>query len=339
MRQLAREEQGDWVFDPFCGRGTTAFAAMMHGLNVVSVDINPVATAITRAKSSTAKPHEIVNFARVLINEQEVVDLPTGEYWRHAYKPKVLRQICSIREGLFGQTDDTSNALRGVMLGCLHGPIQGSPSYFSNQMQRTFSPKPNYAVTYWKRNALRPPDIDVIEIIRKKANRAFGDDLWFRSKSIVYESDIRTFNDPGVRFSHIVTSPPYLGMKSYGPDQWLREWFIGGPPYPDYNQRGQIGFSGYDNIVNSLATVWSKAAEWSRPGARLSIRFGVFGKMEVNCRQLIKDSINLSDSGWRHIFTRDAGLPPRANSRQATQMGKVAKSQAKSDYDFRFMLA
>ena len=106
--------------------------------DVVSVDINPVAVAITRAKSSHAFPHEIVDLAKVLLNEQEAVDIPYGQYWHLAYEPAVLSQICSIREGLYGQQDEVSNALRGVMLGCLHGPIYSSPSHLSNQMQRSF---------------------------------------------------------------------------------------------------------------------------------------------------------------------------------------------------------
>ena len=27
----------------------------------------------------------------------------------------------------------------------------------------------------------------------------------------------------------VVTSPPYYGLRTYGPDQWLRQWFLGGP--------------------------------------------------------------------------------------------------------------
>lgn len=338
MKQLARERCGSWVLDPFCGRGTTAFAAMLRGLNVVSVDLNPVAVAITRAKSSRAFPNEIVDLARVLINEQEANDIPDSQYWRFAYEPAVLAHVCSIREGLLGYNDEVSNALRGVMLGCLHGPIYSSPSHLSNQMQRTFSPKPSYAVRYWKRHRMNPPSVNVLDVVRKKADRAYGEYIRKSGRAIVYQHDARTLRDPGVRFSHIVTSPPYLGMRTYGPDQWLREWFVGGPSSPNYQQQGQIGFSSYENVVRSLAHVWSRVARWSNPGARLSIRFGVFGNQDVDCRQLIKSSIEQSNSSWRHVFTRDAGLPPRGNSRQAQQMGRVLKSSPKRDFDFRFIL-
>lgn len=42
-------------------------------------------------------------------------------------------------------------ALRGIILGALHGPKQKTfPSYFSNQCPRTYAPKPAYAVRFWQ---------------------------------------------------------------------------------------------------------------------------------------------------------------------------------------------
>ena len=34
------------------------------------------------------------------------------------------------------------------------------------------------------------------------------------------------------RFTRVITSPPYLGMRTYLPDQWLRYWALGGEPSP-----------------------------------------------------------------------------------------------------------
>src|SRR6266545_7384754 len=51
MRILNRYGQpGQRVLDPFCGRGTTNFAARLSGLHTVGMDSSPVATAITAAK-------------------------------------------------------------------------------------------------------------------------------------------------------------------------------------------------------------------------------------------------------------------------------------------------
>ena len=43
-------KEGSIVLDPFCGRGTTNYAARLLGLSSVGVDSSPVAAAIARAK-------------------------------------------------------------------------------------------------------------------------------------------------------------------------------------------------------------------------------------------------------------------------------------------------
>src|SRR5690348_11116618 len=42
---------GDTVLDPFSGRGTTAFQALLMGRNAIACDLNSVAYCITRAKT------------------------------------------------------------------------------------------------------------------------------------------------------------------------------------------------------------------------------------------------------------------------------------------------
>ena len=49
-------KRGDWVIDPFCGRGTTNFAARLLEMPSVGVDSSPVAAALAKAKLATAEP-------------------------------------------------------------------------------------------------------------------------------------------------------------------------------------------------------------------------------------------------------------------------------------------
>lgn len=52
-------EEGDAVYDPFCGSGTTAVEATQHGLNCVTHDINPFACYIAKAKT-TVIPRDVL---------------------------------------------------------------------------------------------------------------------------------------------------------------------------------------------------------------------------------------------------------------------------------------
>jgi hypothetical protein len=142
-------QEGDWVFDPFCGRGTTNYASRLSGLPTIGIDSSPVAVAITEAKLSNVIPDDIVSeLTEILESTGEPKEIPSGEFWELAYDANVLRNVCKVRENLIQScTTDARKALRGIMLGALHGPRRkiGS-SYFSNQSQRTYAPKPNYAV-------------------------------------------------------------------------------------------------------------------------------------------------------------------------------------------------
>jgi len=52
---LAEGRPGEWVLDPFCGRGTTLFAARKLGMPSVGIDSNAVAAAIAQAYAQ--QPH------------------------------------------------------------------------------------------------------------------------------------------------------------------------------------------------------------------------------------------------------------------------------------------
>ncbi len=51
-KELKYEASRTWIFDPFIGGGTIVTEACMLGFNVVGIDINPVATFITRSQLS-----------------------------------------------------------------------------------------------------------------------------------------------------------------------------------------------------------------------------------------------------------------------------------------------
>jgi 2-polyprenyl-3-methyl-5-hydroxy-6-metoxy-1,4-benzoquinol methylase len=50
MAALADAKAGERVLDPFCGRGTTAYAARLLGLPTVGIDADRVAVTIAKAK-------------------------------------------------------------------------------------------------------------------------------------------------------------------------------------------------------------------------------------------------------------------------------------------------
>ncbi len=329
-----RARAGDVVLDPFCGRGTTNFAARLVGLRSLGVDASPVAAAITASKLAKTTVDDILVEARRILTEREARHVPTGEFWRLCFHPTVLDALCRFRETFLEDcTSDARVALRGIVLGALHGPKQKTfPSYFSNQCPRTYAPKPAYATRFWQARGLEPEPIDVLAVIERRAKRyyATSSDI----TGAVRLADSREAGalqpeTPEIRFDWVITSPPYYGMRTYIPDQWLRNWFVGGPDTVDYTNRDQVVHSSPEDFAADLRQVWRNAENVCTEDAKMVIRFGGITDRRANPLDLIKSS--LSDSGWRITTIREAGSATEGK-RQADAFLRT-KSKPMVEYD------
>jgi len=311
---------GEWVLDPFCGRGTTVFAARLCGLPAVGIDSYPVAAAIAQAKLLDVSPQAIVDELLAILKSAPPPDsVPEGNFWELAFHPDVLFELCRLREELLRKcTTPERQALRAVILGALHGPrAKCRPTYLSNQAPRTYAPKPAYAVRFWRARDLQPERVDLVDIVATRAQRYFASALP-PARGWIIEGDSRdpaTFAQlSGIRFKWIVTSPPYYGMRTYRPDQWLRLWFLGGPAWPDYSQNGQISHSSAETFARDLRRVWSLVASVADTNARMIIRFGRIHDRRVDPLHLLERS--LANTGWEIEAIRSAGSAARGK-RQA----------------------
>lgn len=326
--------QGDVVLDPFCGRGTTNFAARLVGLRSLGIDSSPVATAITASKMVTASVENILDEARRILGQRDPRDKPQSEFWQWAFHPTVLDALCRFREAFLEDcSTEVRIALRGIILGALHGPKQKTfPSYFSNQCPRTYAPKPAYATRFWRTRGLMPEPIDVLAVIERRAKRYYG--VSSGIYGLVRLADSRVAGalqpeTPGTRFNWIITSPPYYGMRTYIPDQWLRNWFVGGPDVVDYSNRNQIIHSSPEDFAADLRQVWRNVAAVSMADATMVVRFGGITDRRADPLDLIKRSF--SNSGWRVAAIREAGYAT-AGKRQADSFLRT-KTVPMAEYD------
>lgn len=329
-------KQATAVLDPFCGRGTTIYAARKLGLDAYGLDTSPIAAAIAQAKLARATLDAVMSLADALL-EEEPRDIPDTAFFRAAFAPSTLKALCSLREGLM-KTGVTNEAaiLRAAALGCLHGPLpkdRGTPSYFSNQMPRTFSSKPDYSVRYWRDRSMAPPEVSVTAVLRKKLARIHDlDSVTPGRLGNVRTTDAREpASYKGVRKAGVtVTSPPYYGMRTYVADQWLRNWFLGGPATLDYIDERQLRHSGHATFISELAKVWTNVHKASAEDAHLYVRFGAIPSCKSDPRALLKASLEEA-KGWKLISVRDASTS-EAGKRQAGQMGSVSTPAAEFDF-------
>lgn len=331
------------VMGPFCGRGTSLFAARKMGMDAWGIDSSPVAVAIAKAKMASCQPQEVVDLAAQILSSESEVDVPNSAFFRWAYHKSTLKKICQIREGLLGLDYETNASviLRAVCLGALHGPLTKTvetASYFSNQMPRTFSSKPDYSVKYWKERNMKSRKVDVLDVISRRVHRLHGlSDQITGSFDQITQGDSRlneSFKSARNDFTTIITSPPYYGMKTYVQDQWLRNWFLGGPAFVDYSINDQLDHGDQSSFAESLGRVWKNMASSEATDLRMFVRFGIIPSAKVDAKMLFNESLESSGVSWRVISTRHAKSASEGK-RQAGQM--KSNSQAAVEFDFHVL--
>lgn len=325
------------VLDPFCGRGTTIFAARKLGIEAYGMDASPVAAAIARAKLATTSEEKVIALAAQMIGRGPR-SVPDTTFFKLAFAPQTLRELCSIREGLLRLDHETNESvmLRAAALGCLHGPrslSKAQAGYFSNQMPRTFASKPDYSVRFWRRHRLSPPVLSTIAVLQRKLKRIGTLD---KSQAGPYQnigcadSRRKASFRRAAKPSLIITSPPYYGMRTYVQDQWLRNWFLGGPEKTDYENDFQLSHNGKQKFIRDLAKVWKNCWSWTDKKADLYIRFGTIPSVKSDAREILKSSL-AEAGGWDLVSIRRADTAS-AGKRQANQM--IEGSDAAEEYDF-----
>lgn len=339
---LKRNAGAHRVLDPFCGRGTTLYAARVAGVEAWGVDTSPVAVAIAKAKLAQASVSQALSLARTILRSCKEAEIPQSSFWKRAFHERTLNDLCCLRQGLMKRRSDASALLRALALGCLHGPLTkdpDNPSYFSNQMPRTFAPKPDYAVRFWRSRRLRPPRASIMQVLEKKAERIRSGDIPLQRRVggvVTGNAEHRnTFTELPRTFDVVITSPPYLGMVNYVQDQWLRNWFLGGPDTVDYQRTEQLSHCGPEDFTASLARVWDNVGRLRLRRMDMFIRFGAIPSREVAPLEVLRESLRLSRHPWAVISARSARTS-ESGKRQADHM-RIESSSVR-EYDVHAVL-
>ena len=148
-KHLAASPHRGVVFDPFCGRGTAVFQALLQDRDAAGSDVNPVAVCISGAKSAPPGQSEIeTRLAELQAGYREADDSGLGgaysEFFRLCFHRDTLPQVLYLRSALDWRHRRDDRFLAALCLGALHGESHRSPNYFSNRMPRTISTKPDY---------------------------------------------------------------------------------------------------------------------------------------------------------------------------------------------------
>ena len=175
--------------------------------------------------------------------------------------------------------------------------------------------------------------VNTLAVIRRRAERLLSELPPKAGGRIILGDATTSIEQIRSKFDLIVTSPPYYGMRTYVSDQWLRAWFIGGPPEVPYATAtaGQITLQpNQAAFTSALAMTWRTVARRSQTGAKLAIRFGAMPSAKTDPEKMILASLRESAAGWA---VRDVCpvQPSAKKNRQASQFRKAGAAVSEVD--------
>lgn len=341
-KHLAASPHDGVVFDPYCGRGTTLFQALLQGRKAAGSDINPVAVCVSGAKGDPPVLPNTRTRLRELRKEYSEPDDPgwhgsIRQFFELCFHAETLAHVRYLRSVLDWRGSREDRFIAALCLGALHGESHRSPNYFSNRMPRTISTKPHYSVKWWTERGYLPPQRDVFDVLDRMLEFRFVSQAP-RVSALVSQTDAREvateFPTLEGRVTDVITSPPYLDTTNYREDQWLRLWFLGGEPFVPRGRR--------DDRHSSKESYW-KFIEASAQGlapllaerARFVVRIGGrrFQKSELRAG-LFR---SLRDGLGRPVRLLDDGITTEVDKTQANAFrgGKVSHFE---EHDFCFAI-
>lgn len=302
QKQLVWAEPSDVILDPFSGRGTTVFQSLLSGREAIAGDVNPVAVCISKAKADAPKLSQVLGrvdeLQRTFRKDSRVINIKGGDpdFFSLCFHRSTLRQILHLRSELQWTRRKVDTFIAALALGVLHGESHRTRWCFSNRMPRTISTKPGYSVRWWKENELTAPERNVFDILREVALYRYASPVPDRRGHVV-QSDVRRLSQRlrsyANRVGLVITSPPYLDTTDFCEDQWLRLWFLGGPPNliraPDRDDRHRDPTKYWSFLTAS----WSGIGGLLRVGAHIVVRIGGKRLLQAEVERQLLSSLAL----------------------------------------------
>jgi len=227
-------QPGDVVYDPFSGRGTTILEACTSGRIGLGSDANPLAWVLSAAKAAPPSSAGIGKRLHDLRGRLQIVDgSDEAPIIREIFDPYVLGQLLWLRRELSVRRA-VDRHFMAVLLGILHMNARrdGTARGLSIPMPNTFAMAPRYVSRYMATHGLRPPKVNVLDMLEARA-KALGAASTRRSSGFAWVQDATKAIRYPTRYSRpklIFASPPYLGVMRYAKMNWLRMWLLGHEP-------------------------------------------------------------------------------------------------------------
>ena len=278
---------GDTVYDPFMGRGTTPLQAALMGRAAIGNDINPLSAMLVQPRLNRIGIPELqhalmgIDFECAAAEPEELLAF---------YHPTTLSALNSLRSWIAANGTDQSTEtgrvadwIRMVAISRLSGHSGG---FFSGR-----SMPPNQAVSVASQVKINerlnssPERKDVPRLILKKSISLLRDGPL--DHQLEHKFHCRdAWNTPEIADASIdlvVTSPPFLDIVDYATDNWLRCWFAGIDTDKVKISKHRTTDAWADMVRNVLAEL----SRVLKPGGHVAFEVGEVRKNTVLLERLV----------------------------------------------------
>jgi hypothetical protein len=329
--------EGDLVYDPFSGRGTTAVEAALRGRRVAANDISPLSAIFARPRLEVPHVGEVDARLNAIDLEQKTRSTLDLSMFFHA---DTERELLNLRAYLNARRrsrseDSIDRWIRMVATNRLTGH---SPGFFS-----VYTLPPNQAVSAENQTRInqrldqKPSYRNVRDLIlRKSVQLQSGLTDTERERLRRAAAHARFLEGPAAltrALEHAsvqltVTSPPFLDVVQYAKDNWLRCWFNGldaqeigrrmtmSRTVEDWSQAMQQVFCELYRITRLGGWVAFEVGEIKRASVRLEEVVAPLGTAAgFNCEAVLINS---------QRFTKTANIWGVSNNRLGTNTNRIA---------------
>ena len=210
------------ILDPMMGSGTVIALARAYNHHAVGLDIDPLATLISRVWVSTAEPDKILSIAKMLLNKAKMLFVstslanayprgaskPTKQFVRYWFDKYARRQLAALSTVIADLTDIKARD----MMWCAFSRLIISKNSGASLARDLAHSRPH---RYYKTAPSKPFANFLVSVEHVLKNSLCKYERGNGPAAIVKQGDARRLPLRAASIDLVLTSPPYLNAIDY----------------------------------------------------------------------------------------------------------------------------
>ncbi len=298
------------VLDPFCGSGTTLVESQRRGMQCIGVDLNPIATLITRVKASPLPEGIEQSLVRVIDQAHRVdsVRIPTIPNLDHWFKKPIQSALAACMAAITTAEAEYQDVLRLALSSII--------VRISNQDSDT-----RYAAV--SKNVSQEDVFSGFYDSARKIVSVLSDRDYELTPAEVITSDTLELSADDIRrpVGMVITSPPYPNAYEYWLYHKYRMWWLGYDPLAV--KRREIGARAHffkrnphtpDHFNGQMTKIFKLLRSVVAPNGYACFIIGrskIHGRIVDNGAMI--ESVALA-AGFNPVFKVERSISPRRKS-------------------------